>query len=1629
MITIYDAKAADFSTLGLGALLPTKCTVSEMAGGMYELKIVHPITSDMRHDRIKPMRIIKAPAPVRETPQVEIGQSGSVTRSIYKVVTDGRRLYLRVKPDQESKGLHAYKPGTEVATVELSADGKWRRVIILDGGATGWMWAGNLEYVRTETEIITGDAPGTIIRPRQTREQLFRVYFYSPDTKTRTVTAEARHITYDLVGAIVDGEYSPENVPADQVCAQIMAKADHDISDFHIYCTITDPISGDYGGRNILDCLLDPETGVVAQTKARVIRDNYDIFILPDEARNRGVELRYGKNLLAAHMDADTSDTITRIKPVGKDKNGEKLYITENGGWVESPYINDYSVIHSKEVEYDVVESDELPINQARAMLKEKAEADFAAGCDMATVKLDADFVRLELTEDYRHLANAYALHLYDSVPVIDREADIVATARMTQYVYDAILDEYSDTGLGELNEVKSTIYGYEIAQGTVSGGKLIPNTVNGDRLQNLSVSYGKFDLAAINQLSANAITAIRADIRELVAGNITTDQLYADLAVIAAAQITAANIEKANIQWAEIENLAVEIAKVVNAEIKHAKIDWAQIENAEIDAADIKNLSASIATIVKAEIALAEIDWAQIKNAEIDTAQIKLGAITQALIAAGAIGTAQIADGSITEAKVVSLNADVIKTGTLSVERLLLKGANGLFYALNATAGGLTSTQLTQEQYKNAISGTALVARSVTADKIAAKSITANEILSGTITAAEINVANLFAAQATIAALDNYILRTQTIEAIEGKLDVWAENKINLAVGGLQIGGTNLLKDTRELTSWYLSSNKAWRYTNESNFARIQFANSGQTTNTWIHAMSPISRLPDGWYGKQVTLSAYVWSEDWAGLDVGSVWTLCLSQGGTTRLNYGDKSATKAGCVEVADGVSSDKALVNYQWIRVSLTWTLDETDITRGDGVISDNTHVFVSFYLPRNGGYRIYAPKLELGNKATDWSPAPEDMEEAIGVVSAELLIQADAIKGKVEQKDFDALGKTVSDNHSEFTQTADSINQRVTDEIAGLQAQIDVNAEGILLQAGRTVGGRNYIVNSKGPYTATGTGATLKMWLWKCASLEEADSLYGKKVTISFDYETAITSGMFNVLVNTTWQIVEAFDSNGKTGHVSKTMTISEATATAATFLYIDGAWTGSVTFSNVKVEIGDYATDWSPHPDDPASSVDAGGVVRVDQTGVHMTGGTIEMETSDGDEYIHIRSDGVSASSLSAPDVAPRYAGPSALYVNPSATSAQIAAGNYFRSLADALSKLSQRVLHRDVAISMASGMTEYGTVNLSGVFGGGQIVISGNGAKLVGGLSLSYGAAGVTVNDLRVDMTGGTGISADGWVKLVLQGCIITGTGSGYGVYSTNNAGVTVSGCEIYDCSRSLYGIAGGEIDGYACKGNCRVGANRTTLYLHDSMPCDSTTWTAGAWAGQVLTANISVDQGSKPTVEPAPATAYYSYTGSDSYCTGWSWFSDDDIVQGYIGNRVYGTIWFDASAIKSALSGKTIKQASLRLFMRKNFGRGTAVSVQLYGTNMAYSGRSGAPGLTTSYGTIGTTEPGEANEITIPTAVISDIASGKIVGLVLYSDDTELYKDRDYSRNYAKFAGSGTATADTCPRLTVVYR
>ena len=122
MITIYAPNATDFSTLGLGALAPYECVVEEQAGGMYELSMTHPMDGGGKWLNIGVGCVLKAPAPVRETPLAGEDEEGgipaepvTVTRRIYRVRTNtGANLHLRQGPSTSTKILSKYRPGTEV---------------------------------------------------------------------------------------------------------------------------------------------------------------------------------------------------------------------------------------------------------------------------------------------------------------------------------------------------------------------------------------------------------------------------------------------------------------------------------------------------------------------------------------------------------------------------------------------------------------------------------------------------------------------------------------------------------------------------------------------------------------------------------------------------------------------------------------------------------------------------------------------------------------------------------------------------------------------------------------------------------------------------------------------------------------------------------------------------------------------------------------------------------------------------------------------------------------------------------------------------------------------------------------------------------------------------------------------------------------------------------------------------------------------------------------------------------------------------------------------------------------------------------------------------------------------------
>ena len=362
----------------------------------------------------------------------------------------------------------------------------------------------------------------------------------------------------------------------------------------------------------------------------------------------------------------------------------------------------------------------------------------------------------------------------------------------------------------------------------------------------------GRLDTARIIDFSGSVVDAVLGKFTRIVVGDLQADSLFAQM------------------------------AKIVNMSVSH--------------------LDAGV------------IDAEKIKAGSITADRMKAKTITaeSGILADGVVGTAQIADGSITSAKIVSLSADVITAGTLSVKRLILVGEDGLIYNINAAASGLTAEELTDEKYQNQINGTVIVAKSITAAQIAAESITGNEILAQSITAGNIDVAGLFADEATIAA----------INAMDISSNSYLKLMVETAVDDVQVGGRNYVLNTGE----------------------AYVAESDGSERTWLFPWKCASAdIAHSLYGKTITIS----------FDYDQAIT-----SGDFRIQV---QTTWGQIKEFTAGTATAQHFEGTFTLPVPAAFE-DSKDIIYIDGTW--------------NGSVTFRNLKLEIGNKATDWTPAPED-----------------------------------------------------------------------------------------------------------------------------------------------------------------------------------------------------------------------------------------------------------------------------------------------------------------------------------------------------------------------------------------------------------------------------------------------------------------------------------------------------------------------------------------------------------------------------------------------------------------------------------------------------------------------------
>ena len=538
-----------------------------------------------------------------------------------------------------------------------------------------------------------------------------------------------------------------------------------------------------------------------------------------------------------------------------------------------------------------------------------------------------------------------------------------------------------------------------QIEDAAIVRAKIAQGAIGSAQIDDASITRAKIGEAAIGaaQIEDGVITSAKIGAGEIQEANIHD------------AAITTAKIVDGAVKNAKIENGAIDTAKIADAAITNAKIDGAAIGTANIQdgaivrakildgeivtakIADLAVTGAKIAdlAVTTAKIAQAAITNAQIANAAVDTAQIALGAITAALIAQGAVGTAQIADASITDAKIVELTANKINAGTLSVERLIIRGSDqSLIYAIN-NMGQLVSTEVdTIDGYvltERTITADKIVVHSITANELAAHTITANEILAGTITGNEIAAATIEGSNIKAGTLTTSHVAADFGQSLDLSSNQSVAISVERAMAGMEVGGRN-----------YVLNSDSENTGTADLIARYSLAEAMEEDEKY-------------------TISLSISMEDLSRI--------------TVRTSDGDK---------VLATISLDD--VGIQTVKATFT-----AEYASGKSPEDNPSYGDILIYREPTGDAdpgttTVHWVKLERGTLATDYTAAPEDgeasLEQKLSSVRAQISNEGDSIRQEVQAtyalaSDMSQVktqvGTLSQQSESNFTWTVTRINQ--------------------------------------------------------------------------------------------------------------------------------------------------------------------------------------------------------------------------------------------------------------------------------------------------------------------------------------------------------------------------------------------------------------------------------------------------------------------------------------------------------------------------------------------------------------------------------------------------------------------------
>lgn len=545
----------------------------------------------------------------------------------------------------------------------------------------------------------------------------------------------------------------------------------------------------------------------------------------------------------------------------------------------------------------------------------------------------------------------------------------------------------------------------------TITGNVSSPSASSAD-VKEISGKVSSFEIVLADKVNTDELNAATARIDTLEATNVTVSETLK----AQEADIETLKTDKLDASTAEITYATITDLKATNASVTNLQTEKLSAEDADLKYATITDLKATNVNIENLQTEKLSATDADIKYANIDFTNIDEAAIKKILADSGLIKNAVIEDGTITGELIgVTIKGSLIEGGTVVADKLVIQGTDGLYYKLNTD--GVT-TEAEQTEY-NSLNGDVITAKSITATKISVSDLVAFGATIGGIVIEDgsvhsysksgidntVNGFYLGKDGQLVFGDSNSYLKYYQDDNSEWHLTIQVDD-ISLGSSGESVGDKFNDLDTRiaqNENDIILRATKEEVSTAKSEAISTAAADATEKAETSLNSAKEYAdaQIKVSADSIELTVSNLQVGGRNLALDTGTEYTISGKNTDNQNGNMYNMScewsdlAGKTVVLSYDYTLSSDIALSETSSYVVAVG--LHNTPYTRWakiEDTSSLNGHVSAVYTLPTTGydsnvskvGFRtnyltgtvvISNLILEIGNKATDWTPAPEDM----------------------------------------------------------------------------------------------------------------------------------------------------------------------------------------------------------------------------------------------------------------------------------------------------------------------------------------------------------------------------------------------------------------------------------------------------------------------------------------------------------------------------------------------------------------------------------------------------------------------------------------------------------------------------